>query len=165
MKIEIHRFSYIGVDRIGTLALIFCCFFFLRFFFKFSGRNDSAGTLLLQALFDWESSRKDPLRSFYASVILSHVLRKNDACKNLALRVHVPESHDGDTSDEAISLLHKLVYSLTTAARTGADVRVQIGFLCLLATWLYNHSSSVAEFLKESSGLGFVSPSFFILFF
>ena len=39
------------------------------------------------------------------------------------------------------------------AYRNGSDVRVQLGFLCLLATWMYECPPAVNEFLAEGSNL------------
>jgi hypothetical protein len=54
----------------------------------------SAGQMLLMALLDWDGSRKDPFRCWFASVVLCHVLDGSDACKTLAL-AHSVSDKDG----------------------------------------------------------------------
>lgn len=56
----------------------------------------SAGNLLIVSLLDWDASRKDPYRSWFASLLLSHVLSDNPQCKQIALNLHVPD-RDGMT--------------------------------------------------------------------
>jgi hypothetical protein len=55
----------------------------------------SAGSLLLGALLDWEISRKDPFRSWFAALILSYLVYDNTKCKELALDLEVSEK-DGN---------------------------------------------------------------------
>lgn len=71
-------------------------------------KPQSAGSLILDSLLYWEGARKDPYLVWFASVLLSHVLRKNEQCKELALAVSM--------SDEAIgrSGISRCVIPLTT---------------------------------------------------
>jgi hypothetical protein len=59
--------------------------------------------------------------------------------------------------DDALDLLTNVSHSLMVATREGADIRVQIGLLCLLCTWLYEFPKGVTSFLSESANLQFVS--------
>jgi len=43
------------------------------------------------------------------------------------------------------------MYSYITATKENVDVRVLIGFLCLLSVWLYDCPKAVGEFLKEGA--------------
>ncbi|KAJ3295360.1 Vesicle-mediated ER to Golgi transport protein [Borealophlyctis nickersoniae] len=68
----------------------------------------------------------------------------------------IVELPDVGSTIEAVSLLHKCMFALVYAHREGADVRVQIGLLCLLATWLYESTEAVKEFLTEGSNVQFL---------
>ncbi|TPX37537.1 hypothetical protein SmJEL517_g00638 [Synchytrium microbalum] len=109
----------------------------------------SVGSLLLAALFDWDTSAKDPFRCWFAAMMLSQIIRRNPKSQEMALAIKFNEA----SGDESISLLHRCTYSLLMAHRNGADVRVQVGFLCLLAIWMYECPPAVNEFLAEGSNL------------
>jgi hypothetical protein len=115
-------------------------------------RPQSAGSLLLDGVLYWEAGRKDPFRVWFACTLLMHVLRKNIACKEMLLHVNL---HD-ESLDVSIPLIHKIMYLLTMAIREGLDVRVQIGYLCLLSSWLYDFPKGVMGFLAEGSNLQYL---------
>jgi hypothetical protein len=58
-------------------------------------KPQSAGSLIVDALLYWEGARKDPYLVWFACVLLSHVLRKNNQCKDLALGVTLLEDGSG----------------------------------------------------------------------
>ncbi|KAI9002581.1 p115 like vesicle tethering protein [Hyaloraphidium curvatum] len=115
-------------------------------------KPQSAGSIILDSLLYWEGARKDPYIVWFASVLLSHVLRKNEQCKELALAVSVSEDATGDS----VKLMHKVMYTVTMTIRENLDVRAQIGLLCVLAVWFYECPPAVAEFLSESSNLSYL---------
>ena len=53
------------------------------------------------------------------------------------------------------------MFALVYANREGADIRVQIGLLSLMCTWLYESPDAVKEFLTEGSNVQFVSSGGF----
>ncbi|KAL1923427.1 uncharacterized protein VTP21DRAFT_8407 [Calcarisporiella thermophila] len=119
-----------------------------------AGRPFSAGSLVLNALVDWERSLKDPYICWFASVILSHVLRDNDQCKTIAAAITLG---DPDHGEEPVPLVHAISASLMMASRdNAADLRVQIAYLSLLITWLFNSPSSVKQFLSEGVHVQFL---------
>ncbi|KAJ3051862.1 hypothetical protein HK097_007134 [Rhizophlyctis rosea] len=48
------------------------------------------------------------------------------------------------------------MFALVYANREGADIRVQIGLLSLMCTWLYESPDAVKEFLTEGSNVQFL---------
>ncbi|KAJ3060158.1 hypothetical protein HDU98_003840 [Podochytrium sp. JEL0797] len=112
----------------------------------------SPGSLLIKSVLDWKSSKVDPYRTWFAAVLLSHIVAENPKCQEMALSVKLDDSD----SDEPISLLHKVMYALLIASRESADNRVILGILSLIATWLFASSHAVKEFLSEGSNLQFL---------
>jgi len=108
-------------------------------------KPQTPGTIILSSLLEWNTTRKDPYKTWFAAVLLSHILMKNEQCKLMALKLNLYEY------DEPISLLYKCMYSYITATKENVDVRVLIGFLCLLSVWLYDCPKAVGEFLKEGA--------------
>ncbi|RIA90587.1 General vesicular transport factor p115 [Glomus cerebriforme] len=117
----------------------------------YTAKPQSAGSLLLSALLEWEDSEADPYVVWFASVIFLHILMNNEKSKELARRIFIG---DGDDNvEENVSLLHSIAGNFMMATRQNADVRVLIGYLCTLCVWLWDSPISVREFLSESAYL------------
>jgi hypothetical protein len=107
-------------------------------------------SVVIKALLDWDAatSRKDPYTVWFASVIMSAVVEGNEEVKGLVLGIE----------EDGVGLLHRVMYQLGVSVRDGSgpDVRVLIGLLCFLATWLFEYPRGVGEFFVEGSNLQFV---------
>ncbi|CAG8515381.1 7647_t:CDS:10, partial [Cetraspora pellucida] len=114
-----------------------------------TAKPQSAGSLLLSALLEWEDSEADPYVVWFSSVIFSHILMNNEKPKELARGIMIGE----DNVDGHIPLLHSIVGNLILATRQNADVRVLIGYLCVLCIWLWDSPQSVKEFLSKDAHL------------
>ncbi|CAG8703134.1 2880_t:CDS:10, partial [Dentiscutata erythropus] len=114
-----------------------------------TAKPQSAGSLLLSALLEWEDSEADPYVVWFSSVIFSHILMNNEKPKELARGIMIGE----DSVDGHIPLLHSIVGNLILATRQNADVRVLIGYLCVLCIWLWDSPQSVKEFLSKDTHL------------
>ncbi|CAG8447457.1 5180_t:CDS:10 [Dentiscutata heterogama] len=114
-----------------------------------TAKPQSAGSLLLSALLEWEDSEADPYVVWFSSVIFSHILINNEKSKELARGIMIGE----DNVDDHIPLLHSIVGNLILATRQNADVRVLIGYLCVLCIWLWDSPQSVKEFLSKDAHL------------
>ncbi|KAJ3219199.1 hypothetical protein HDU67_002195 [Dinochytrium kinnereticum] len=112
----------------------------------------SPGSLLVSSILEWEYSKRDPYRVWFATVMFSHILRDNLRCQELALGVRFMD----DDGDEPISLLHKVMFALLSANKDSADIRIRLGIMCLVATWLYGSHRAVREYLSEGSNLQFL---------
>lgn len=108
---------------------------------------------MLSALLEWEDSEADPYVVWFASVIFSHILMNNEKSKELARAIVIGGENNGE---EHVSLLHSISGNLMLATRQNADVRVLIGYLCVLCVWLWNSPQSVKEFLSEDTHLQIV---------
>ncbi|KAF0403962.1 vesicle tethering protein [Gigaspora margarita] len=113
-------------------------------------KPQSAGSLLLSALLEWEDSEADPYVVWFSSVIFSHILMNNEKSKELARGIMIGEE---DNINDHIPLLHSIVKNLILATRQNADVRVLIGYLCVLCIWLWDSPHSVKEFLSKDAHL------------
>ena len=113
---------------------------------------DSAGSLLLSSLLDLETAKKDPYSIWFGTVMLSHVLLDNPQCKEVILKKKLSQEDE----EESVSLLHKCIFTVLSAHQQGADVRVILGILCFLATWMYQCPEAIKEFLGEGSNIQFV---------
>ncbi|CAG8492245.1 15592_t:CDS:10 [Racocetra persica] len=114
-----------------------------------TAKPQSAGSLLLSALLEWEDSEADPYVVWFSSIIFSHILMNNEKSKELARGIMIGE----DNADDHIPLLHSIVGNLILATRQNADVRVLIGYLCVLCIWLWDSPQSVKVFLSKDAHL------------
>ena len=55
----------------------------------------SVGSLLITALFDWEATPKDPFRCWFASMMLSQIIRRNLKAQEVALKLKFNEESEG----------------------------------------------------------------------
>ncbi|KAF9969922.1 hypothetical protein BGZ73_007509 [Actinomortierella ambigua] len=116
----------------------------------------SPGTLLLSALQGWqedEANAIDPYNSWFACVLLSHILQNNSKAKSIALALSFGDEEHGE---DPVSLIHSIMASLMMAVKDHADVRVPLGYLALLCIWCYDSSRSVKDLLSESAHLQFL---------
>ncbi|CDS09506.1 hypothetical protein LRAMOSA10866 [Lichtheimia ramosa] len=121
---------------------------------QYQDKPFSAGSLLLDYVQNWELSSSDPYKVWFASVILSHVIRENDAAKRIAGDIVFGEEANGE---EPVPLLHHIMAQMLMAIRNAStNARIPIAYLCLLCTWLYNSPSSVSLFLSESTHIQFL---------
>ncbi|KAI8910647.1 p115 like vesicle tethering protein [Powellomyces hirtus] len=111
---------------------------------------ESAGSLLVSSIVDWDASRKEPFRPWFAATLLSHALSENLQGQHLALATKLDEGED------AVSLLHKCMFALLCASRETADARISISILCLLCVWVYECPKAVSELLTEGSNIQFL---------
>jgi hypothetical protein len=107
---------------------------------------NSAGSIIIQNIFDTSKIRKDSHHIWFPTVIFSHVLRNNDLCKKICI--------DHLENDESLfsSLLSKLI---ETSSHPTLYVTT-ISYLTLLIVWLEEYPVGVSHFLQEGSNVQFV---------
>ncbi|CAO3597206.1 unnamed protein product [Absidia cylindrospora] len=114
----------------------------------------SAGSLLLDAIENWELSICDPYKAWFACAILSHIINNNTQAKQVAGSIQFGDEEHGE---EPVSLLHHIVSQLLMSTKsTAASSRIPTAYLCLLCVWLYDSPESVSLFLSESTHVQFL---------
>ncbi|KAJ1826597.1 Vesicle-mediated ER to Golgi transport protein [Coemansia sp. RSA 2599] len=117
-------------------------------------KHQSAGSLIVSVLLDWrETSHEDMWRVWYASLLLSTILRDHAECKEQALKISLGDESKGE---EPLPLINELMSQARQATQLGADTRVCISLLTLICVWLANFPKGVAVLLDESSNLTFL---------
>lgn len=144
----------------------------------------SAGSLLLDALQNWDPVAADPYSVWFACAILANVLRGNERAKRAAAEITFGDQEHGvnyyyychyhyfwkggfgsfgslenlHLGEEPVPLLHQVTAQLIMASRDPAvNARVLVGYLALLSVWLHDSPRSVKEFLSEGVHVQFVS--------
>ncbi|CAJ0907201.1 6984_t:CDS:10 [Entrophospora sp. SA101] len=126
-----------------------------------SVKPQSAGSLLLSALLEWEDSEADPYVVWFASVILSHILKDNERAKEIAhVRVLIgylcllcvwlwdsPQCVKQFLSDSAH--LQTLITPITQSS--SVDARVQ--GLCAFLLGICYHFNHISDSLISRSTL------------
>ena len=113
-----------------------------------SGGDETANVLttLLQPL-DSNVSM-DPYRSWFAAVIVFHLIFEDANGKSLAMKVA-----DGDASqgEEVVTCIQTLTENLLDGIQRSFDERVLVAYLMLLCGWLFEDPDGVNDFLGEGS--------------
>ncbi|ORX53063.1 hypothetical protein DM01DRAFT_1306029 [Hesseltinella vesiculosa] len=121
---------------------------------EYQDKPHSVGSLLMEAIENWEASINDPYKVWFACAVLTHLLKDNEQAKQLASSIVFGEQEHGE---EPVPLLHHLVAQLLLATKNSAtNSRIPIAYLCLLCEWLYNSPKSVSLFLSESTHVQFM---------
>ncbi|PLW51949.1 hypothetical protein PCASD_00881 [Puccinia coronata f. sp. avenae] len=140
-----------------------------------AGPSHSPGSLLfaaLQGLPPTETASVVAYNSFFASLIFSHLLRDFEPAKKVAREIRIGgDSDDTEESknddDDQTSLVQILIGNLMMAQRiqsqsnnAGDDMqrslawaRIMVGYLIVLATWLWESPSTTSELLSEGTNL------------
>lgn len=92
----------------------------------------------------------DPYQSWLASVLLFHLLFENTETKAIAMDV---SEGDAESGEEVVTCIQSIASNLATGLAKGEDVRVLIGYLMLLAGWLFEEPDAVNDFLSEGSSV------------
>jgi intracellular protein transport protein USO1 len=108
-----------------------------------------ASNLLHYILHLDDSTRKDPYRIWFACTILLHLLDAPRE-KEIIREVNIGEVEEGE---EPVSVIQQINANLSSALINSYDPRIAVGYLMLLALWLYSSPSSVADFLDETAGI------------
>ncbi|KAJ2314567.1 Vesicle-mediated ER to Golgi transport protein [Coemansia sp. RSA 2705] len=117
-------------------------------------QHQSAGSLIVSVLLDWrETGTEDVWRVWYASLLLSTILRDHVECKEQALKITIGDSSKGE---EPFPLLNELMSQARQAAQSGASTRISLAMFTLVCVWLVDSPASVATLLDESSNVSFL---------
>ena len=117
----------------------------------------SPGTAILEALFDFEASRKrDPWQCWYASALLCHLVSGSDEAKKTLLnhKLNNSDLEFHENSEDVDDVLTSIMLNLIRITRDSCGSTCQksiIGYLQLLVSWFNESSESVKRFLEEGS--------------
>lgn len=117
----------------------------------------STGSLILAALLDRESTHRDPLKLWFASLLLSLTLSENETTKSLAIKYTF--SAELCPEFEGTSLMHYVVGLLIKLSKDSVDLRILAALYMLLIDWMLDSPASVSHFLAESSHLQYLMES------
>ncbi|OAV93002.1 hypothetical protein PTTG_02810 [Puccinia triticina 1-1 BBBD Race 1] len=140
-----------------------------------AGPSHSPGSLLfaaLQGLPPTEAGSMAAYTSFFASLIFAHLLRGFEPAKKLAREIRIggdPADPNAppDDDDDQTGLVQILIGNLMMAQRMQSQsnnagdgiqrslawARIMVGYLIVLATWLWESPSTTSEFLSEGTNL------------
>ena len=115
-----------------------------------SGADETANVLttLLQPLDGHVSV--DPYRSWFAAVILFHLIFEDANGKSLAMSVTEGDASQGE---EVVTCIQTLTENLLNGIQKNFDERVLVAYLMLLCGWLFEDPDGVNDFLGEGSNI------------
>ncbi|KAN0119876.1 Uso1 / p115 like vesicle tethering protein, head region domain containing protein [Hyaloscypha variabilis] len=115
-----------------------------------SGADETANVLttLLQPLDSHVSV--DPYRSWFAAVILFHLIFEDANGKSLAMSVTEGDASQGE---EEVTCIQTLTENLLNGIQKTFDERVLVSYLMLLCGWLFEDPDGVNDFLGEGSNI------------
>jgi hypothetical protein len=115
-----------------------------------SGADETANVLttLLQSLDSQVSV--DPYRSWFAAVILFHLIFEDANGKSLAMSVTEGDSSQGE---EVVTCIQTLTENLLNGIQKNFDERILVAYLMLLCGWLFEDPDGVNDFLGEGSNI------------
>ncbi|CAH7688088.1 p115 like vesicle tethering protein [Phakopsora pachyrhizi] len=137
--------------------------------------SHSPGLLLLDALRSlplFEIGQVDSFTIFFACLIFAHLLRNSELVKQIARNVRIrnevqEENEPSGEEDERSSLVQLIVGNLMMAQRAQSQAnnsgqgseksaewaRVMVGYLVVLATWMWDSPHTTDELLSEGTNL------------
>lgn len=92
----------------------------------------------------------DPYQSWFACVLLSHLVFDDPDAKALACKVHEGDEANGE---EVVTCVQAITANLVTGLQRNDDIRISIGYLMLLSLWLWEDPDVVNDFLGEGSSI------------
>lgn len=92
----------------------------------------------------------DPYRSWFASVLLYHLISEDGEAKAMAMKV---SEGDASSGEEVVTCIQTITSNLIEGMQRNDDDRVLIGYLMLLCGWLYEDLDAVDDFLGEGSNV------------
>jgi hypothetical protein len=108
----------------------------------------NALTILLQP--NPEAATADPYRSWFAAVLMLHLLHGNPETKALAMSVTEGDEASGE---EVVTSIQTMTAHLLSSVAKSEDPRISIGYLMLLLCWLFEDLEGVNDFLGEFTNL------------
>lgn len=119
------------------------------------GSSASPGSVILEALFDLDSSRKRDLwHCWFASALICHLINSNEGAKRVLLK-HQTFDDENESEDVLTALMLSLIRT-TRDSRGSTCQKSIIGYLQLLLIWFHEFPEAVSKFLQEGSYVQFL---------
>lgn len=116
-----------------------------------SDSSVSPGSMILEALFDLDSSRKkDPWHCWFASFLLCHMINGNEEAKKMLLK-HVLIDSDGEEDEDILTALMLNLIRIARDSRGATCQKSITGYLQLILVWFHESPLSIKHFLLEGS--------------
>ena len=116
-----------------------------------SDSSASPGSIILEALFDLDSSRKrDPWHCWFASSLLCHLINGNEEAKRMLLKHHMIDS-DGEEDEDILTALMLNLIRIARDSRGSTCLKSIIGYLQLILIWFHESPTPIKHFLQEGS--------------
>ncbi|KJZ72052.1 hypothetical protein HIM_08613 [Hirsutella minnesotensis 3608] len=112
--------------------------------------DDSANVLTVLMRPESVAAVNDPYRSWFASVIVFHLLHENPPAKARALGL---SEGDSDKGEEVVTSIQTIAAHLISGMSREDDSRSLVGYMMLLASWMFEDLDAVNDFLAEGSNL------------
>ncbi|KAJ9615914.1 Vesicle-mediated ER to Golgi transport protein [Cladophialophora chaetospira] len=114
--------------------------------------GDDAIPNMLTVLLDPPTSRSnsDPYQQWFAAVLLLHLLSDNTETKQQALKV---TEGDAESGEEVVTFLQSITSNVVAGVQHVEDERALLGYLMLLAIWLFEDPEAVNDLLGEGSNV------------
>lgn len=115
-----------------------------------SGADETGNVLTTLLRPPTDASSSDPYRSWFAAVILLHLIFENPDAKALAMGVTEGDEANGE---EVVTSIQTITAHLLSSLARGEDDRIIVGYLMLLLCWLFEDLDGVNDFLNEGSNV------------
>jgi intracellular protein transport protein USO1 len=114
--------------------------------------GDDAIPNLLTVLLDPPAARNnaDPYQQWFAAVLLLHLLYDNPETKEMPLGV---TEGDAESGEEVVTFLQSITSNVVGGIQHVEDERALLGYLMLLAVWLFEDPAAVNDLLGEGSNV------------
>lgn len=114
--------------------------------------GDDAIPNMLTVLLEPPSTRSnaDPYQQWMAAVLLLHLLYENAETKDLALKL---TEGDADSGEEVVTFVQSITSNVIAGVQHVEDERALLGYLMLLAAWLFEDPEAVNDLLGEGSNV------------
>ncbi|KAJ4295572.1 Vesicle-mediated ER to Golgi transport protein [Kalmusia sp. IMI 367209] len=114
------------------------------------GGDETANALTTLLSGPQGSQTIDPYRTWFAAVILFHLVYDDHEAKNELMQV---VEGDAESGEEVVTCIQTLTGNLIASLQLGEDERIPIAYLMLLSGWLFEDAAAVNDFLGEASSL------------
>ena len=115
-----------------------------------SGADETANVLTTLLRPPMEPASNDPYRSWFAAVLMLHLIYDNPDAKALVMGV---TEGDETSGEEVVTSIQTITAHLLSSLTRGEDNRIVVGYLMLLLCWLFEDLDGVNDFLSEGSNV------------